>query len=304
LLSLSVFAVAACNADVVDDESGDTDSAVKADVAKVDLTTFTFTSRNAKLFAEVTKEMQVEIDSIAKIVKESNDAKPAEKRERLPPTFEETKAAVADILAGKATGVARKPVPASVKAALDSKSLTEVELYGLYYYTTPGYTWINPALRTKDPVKLQAVDATILAAASALNKLEGVKCEPIRSSNLPQAVYDQVLKTGTFKDNAFLSTTVGTIPDQYKAPPAAGSGFVGPLRFHFEAERCRSISWLSSVPDENEVLFSPGTEFKMKITKGEKPTATESRWKANCASLNETLFSYCLDKATETTKGN
>lgn len=129
--------------------------------------------------------------------------------------------------------------------------LNSHEVVGIYFYTTAAYEWLNKPLRANDSAALAKWDATIKVASSGLNKLPGFSCSVKRGTGLPPEVLDQLVEGASFREKAFMSTTLGRIP----------KAFVKPVEFKINSDHCKAISWASQYPNEKEVLFPPGSEF-------------------------------------------
>ncbi|MFZ9520615.1 MAG: ADP-ribosyltransferase [Silvanigrellaceae bacterium] len=128
------------------------------------------------------------------------------------------------------------------------------ELGALNYYTRMGYTPINNALRSGNQAELAALRPVIEAASSGLTKLsekafQGVVYRGISLSDELSAVY----KVGAnVTEKAFTSTTRN-----------AGERFAGNTIFQITSKSGRMIDEISEFKNEMEVLFPPGTVFKV-----------------------------------------
>ena len=138
----------------------------------------------------------------------------------------------------------------------DSNKLTDAELLALHQYKTSAYE-LNAALRSGNPVRIEALDAEIRATASALNRLPNYHGLVIRARgvNLNPTQLDHVLRTyepGTIvQEPSFTSTD--------KRPPGYGT-----IEYHIVSLRGKDISpMLGQDTGVQEVLFPPGSHFRV-----------------------------------------
>ena len=140
------------------------------------------------------------------------------------------------------------------------KKLTADDLIGLREYTANGYTKMNEGLRGSN-IELKKMAPVIKTAASGLNDLPPVKATVYRGANLtPERL--AVYKVGaTISERGFTSTTVNKAMVMGQA---AEQQFNKNSMFVIKSKGGgRDVSILSAFPDEKEVLFGPGTEFKV-----------------------------------------
>ncbi|MEN9528833.1 MAG: hypothetical protein RI932_706 [Pseudomonadota bacterium] len=134
------------------------------------------------------------------------------------------------------------------------KNLDMIEVAAINHYTRIGYGEINAALRAADPAKLARLQPVIEAASSGLSKMvaqsfvgtvyRGVSLKPDVS-----ALY----KVGSrVTERAFTSTTRN-----------AAEKFSGNTVFVITSKTGKMIEELSQFKGEAEVLFAPGTVFKV-----------------------------------------
>ncbi|MCU0696021.1 MAG: ADP-ribosyltransferase domain-containing protein [Myxococcaceae bacterium] len=147
----------------------------------------------------------------------------------------------------------QKNEPALKKVALD-------DLIGLREYTADGYKAMNEGLRGSRTA-LKATAPVVKTAASALNQLPEVKGTVYRGANLDAERLAKYKVGEVVTERGFTSTTVNkamvmgqTAEQQFNKNSmfvikSAGGG--------------RDVSILSQFPEEKEVLFGPGTEFKV-----------------------------------------
>lgn len=135
--------------------------------------------------------------------------------------------------------------------------LTEEDIEALANYTGDGYDDLNEALRngTLTPDQQARVDA-INAALAKLDEFDGN--ELFRGTDLPDDVLDDLLETGQFRDDGFMSSSTydgvaegfesGDNPTRITIQDPPPGGRVIPDEY-------------STNPGEYEVVFPPGTEF-------------------------------------------
>lgn len=132
--------------------------------------------------------------------------------------------------------------------------LDKTEIASINYYTGMGYGTINAALRKGDTIALKKFQPVIEAISSGLTKMSekaysGVVYRGVSLSNEVLALY----KPGSFiTEKAFTSTS-----------RAAAESFRGNTLFKILSNTGRQIDEISSFPGEAEVLFPPGTVFKV-----------------------------------------
>ena len=154
--------------------------------------------------------------------------------------------------------------------------LSKPEVVALYFYTTAAYEWLNGPLRAKDPARLAKWENTIKVTSSAINKLPSFECTVRRGTGLPPDVLSHLVAGADFREPAFLSTTQGTrVPKQ----------FVKAVEMKIHSNRCREISWASHYPNEKEVLFPPGSQFK--VTKRVDGGTCKAGVREHCIDLDE-----------------
>lgn len=130
--------------------------------------------------------------------------------------------------------------------------VTKDDLSAIAHYTGPGYQELNGALRS------DAMDASqharVEALKNALEKLPAYQGPVIRGTNLPPEVVAQYRPGEVITEDAFLSTTTN-------AAVAQSPTFAGNVEFRILSSSGRDISSFSVFPEEQEILFPPGTRF-------------------------------------------
>ena len=129
--------------------------------------------------------------------------------------------------------------------------LTPEQKAAIRDYSDSGYRRINGQLRAR------AVTARtrheINALISALKELPGFEGDVFRSAAIEGRLLRKYQRVGTvITERAFISTS--------RSPSKA---FSGNVRFYLISKRGKEIDQWSEYPDEEEVLFPPGTRFKV-----------------------------------------
>lgn len=159
------------------------------------------------------------------------------------------------------TGVAlARDIPEDLKALEGKGALTPSELDAIDFYTGPGYDALNSHLRG---LATDVADGTATRSeleeysrlvSRGLDKLPTYEGETLRGTNLPQSVLEQMDRTGTFSDPAFMSTSTSE-------DVAQGFRGNGNAMLHIEGNTGHDIASLSQYKNEAEVLFDKGTNF-------------------------------------------
>jgi hypothetical protein len=116
----------------------------------------------------------------------------------------------------------------------------------------PDYRQINQALRQQTPAELTRLEPYIKCASSGLNQLPQFIGTVYRGTTLDAAVSATYSKGSTVTERAFTSSSVGLLKE-----------FQGNTTFVISSRHGREISKLSVFPSEGEVLFVPGTRFRV-----------------------------------------
>ncbi|MEQ5840471.1 DUF6531 domain-containing protein [Paraburkholderia acidicola] len=137
--------------------------------------------------------------------------------------------------------------------ALD-KLLTDNEYLSIRGYTSNLYSEINPALRAGNPGEWSELTSQ---ASSGLTKMAdngyAYTGDVVRNLRLTDAQVDQLFPAGgVFQDKAFLSSTTDL-----------DGVFPGNVTMQIVSKTGVSISSMSEIPAESEVLFKPDTAFNV-----------------------------------------
>lgn len=133
------------------------------------------------------------------------------------------------------------------------KNIPTEDLMGLRFYTGADYTAMNGALRGKSMAELAKQEAKILTASSALAKMPAYKGTVYRQAELSAEKLARYEVGETIAEKAFMSTT-----------SSKTSKFAGNTEFVIKSKGGgKTIDMISNYQAEQEVLFAPGTEFKV-----------------------------------------
>lgn len=144
--------------------------------------------------------------------------------------------------------------PIALKAMKDN-NLTLTEAVSIFMYTTGDYSSINAQLRT-DHVSAD-VRAVSDQCISGMAKLPAHDDTVTRLVNLPPRIADQHQEGATIEYEAFTSTSM---------KPNGDETFNGNMFMLLEPKvgsSGKDVSVFSNLPDEQEVLFPPGTKFQV-----------------------------------------
>ena len=126
--------------------------------------------------------------------------------------------------------------------------LSDVEIYAVYFYTTSGYQMLNESLRLrKSDFEMKAFVQLIGSGLAKIQKYEGLV---IRGENVRPAKSEQ-MKVGS--EVLFPSFTSSS----------RVHGFTKSHTLNIRSHEGRYIAPISDLPGEEEVLFLPGTTFKV-----------------------------------------
>jgi hypothetical protein len=136
----------------------------------------------------------------------------------------------------------------------DSRKLSPGEAVAIYTYTSNDYTDINGlllGLKQPGPAEKAKIEIMIDQATKALAKLDNYAAGPTKRGEKDWPGADaQYKKDNEFTTKAFWSTGVGF-------------GFPGIWQITINGRTGKEIKPLSNYPKEAEVLFPPGTKFKV-----------------------------------------
>jgi hypothetical protein len=134
------------------------------------------------------------------------------------------------------------------------KNLDMVEVAAINHYTRIGYGEMNAALRAADSAKLTKLQPVIEAASSGLSKMvsKSFVGTVFRGTTLTSDVSAAYTVGVRVTEKAFTSTTRNAVQK-----------FSGNTLFVIKSRTGKMVDELSSFKSEAEVLFPPGTVFKV-----------------------------------------
>jgi hypothetical protein len=133
-------------------------------------------------------------------------------------------------------------------------SLSREELVAVYGYTTNFYTELNGAMRSLNDADVQRLLPFLKAATSGIHGLPNVSSELTRRMRSIPTFVDELLQPGNiFSDRAFGSSSMRQDLTQF------GSEYIITIRGQSGA----AVYDFSAFADEAEVLFAPGTRFRV-----------------------------------------
>lgn len=158
----------------------------------------------------------------------------------------------------------------AIKKQPKAPDLEPEEISAIEGYTSQDFGYLNPMLRNGGAKEVPSLvkgkkyqPADLLpylnCIVSGMNKLPAAKLKTVyRGTNLPKAVLDNYTVDAVVSDKAFLSTT-GDTAIAY----APMSGKASLHRFTIHHTSGKDVTALTLHPNETEILFLPGTAFKI-----------------------------------------
>lgn len=136
------------------------------------------------------------------------------------------------------------------------KGLTIEQAVSMYIYTQGAYSGINKELRGGAPGEfIQRLEKSV---TTGLEKLPPFTGPLYRIVSLPDTVDKNYQEGATVSDKAILSSTFNVDFDLFGGGTSHVLTIVGS-----EKSAGRDVSWLSESAHEKEVIFPPGTQFKV-----------------------------------------
>ncbi|WID41976.1 minor head protein [Pseudomonas phage ZQG1] len=186
-------------------------------------------------------------------------SRPASKpSEGLPPpprfTKEQRAASISSFGGGMSPGAHGKVNALQKKLGLEEVTLEEVS--AIKHYTGSAYRTLNDALRAdaySSNYRLQAFVETAQHGMMKMPKFQGLSS---RGMSLNDSALQNMLATyrkgAIVEDHAFISTSAGS-----------NAAFGGNVYMKIQGKTGVDISFFSNYPGEREVLFMPGTKFRI-----------------------------------------
>jgi hypothetical protein len=129
------------------------------------------------------------------------------------------------------------------------------ELVAVRHYTSEGYH-VNEALRARDTAGLRKYAPFIVAAKAGLSKLPEYAGTVYRGARIKEELLARYRSGEVVVEPAFTS-----------ASASPNSSYSGNAQFFINSRHGRDVSRLAWSPNEREVLFPPGTKFKVAYVK-------------------------------------
>lgn len=126
------------------------------------------------------------------------------------------------------------------------------ETASIIEYTSNSFTVLNGALRSKTAEQIAEHKVIIESAVDGLKKLPPFEGTSYRGTRLPLDMRNRLQVGDTFEDEAFLSTSSD-----------ARAAFDGNTTFTIQGKTGRSVESISEFSGEKEILFMPGTKFRI-----------------------------------------
>ncbi len=143
-----------------------------------------------------------------------------------------------------------------LRALVDEHGLTHEEVVAVYAYSRQDYADINAGLRGQDPEQLAAYRAQIAVTNSALAKLPAARGSVFRRVSAGDWL-DDYQEGAVVTEKAYTSTS-------NDFDTMLGHAGKGSVEFVMRSRTGRDITQLSGKGElENEVLFTPGTRFRV-----------------------------------------
>lgn len=126
------------------------------------------------------------------------------------------------------------------------------ELIAIYGYTEDDYKPINEALRSQDPARLREYAPQIEAMKAGLARLPDFAGVVFRRTWLGPVDLAHYRAGGTVTERGFTSATAATYLE-----------YSGNVHYVIRSRKGKDISRIANTASEKEVLFPPGTRFKV-----------------------------------------
>ncbi|HEU4613419.1 MAG TPA: ADP-ribosyltransferase domain-containing protein [Kofleriaceae bacterium] len=144
-------------------------------------------------------------------------------------------------------------VKANPEVAAVLARVPEAELVAILLYTSTHFVEMNKALRTADASKLDDVGDAIALASAGLEKMPVYQGWTYRGvDSLPAEVLAKYVPGQTVTEEAFTSSSY-----------AESGQYAGNVQFRIKSKDGRLVESLSRYDNEKEVLFKPGSKFKV-----------------------------------------
>ena len=185
------------------------------------------------------------------------------------------RAALAPMLASMVEAASRRVMTPDVQALCAQHGLTLVEAQSVSVYTMDGRSYggtredsvfyeFNLALRAGDSEQVQRWSAFAKLLCDALNKLPSVSRVVYRGLDQPLTQVSHLYVKGS---TVFFNSVTSTTTDKVATLQQFGKGADGRpgTLLRIAATDVKSIALFSAFPDENELVASPNSSFRVAI---------------------------------------
>jgi hypothetical protein len=131
-------------------------------------------------------------------------------------------------------------------------SLTPEEVAAMIGYTSSDYQLLNSALRAKNKAELLRLAPYIERANAGLSQLPNYVGVVYRGASPPASVVSQYVVGNVVEEAAYMSTSY-----------IKGANFPGNVQYAIMSKTGKKIDFLSMFKGEKEILFAPGSRFKV-----------------------------------------
>jgi ADP-ribosyltransferase exoenzyme len=130
--------------------------------------------------------------------------------------------------------------------------LTQEEVAAMIGYTSSDYQILNSALRAKNKTELLRLAPYIDRASGGLSRLPNYVGVVYRGASPPASVVSQYVVGNVVEEAAYMSTSY-----------IKGANFPGNVQYTILSKTGKQIDFLSMFKNEKEILFAPGSRFKV-----------------------------------------
>jgi hypothetical protein len=134
------------------------------------------------------------------------------------------------------------------------------EMIAIRGYAAEDYALLNKALRAQDAAELERLSGYIQKATSGLEKLPPYAGTVNRGASMTEDMVARYVPGQTVTEAGFTSTSA-----------KGGTPFKGNTNFIIKSKTGKDVSMISKFPKEKEILFPPGTQFKVNAVQKPAP---------------------------------
>ncbi len=153
---------------------------------------------------------------------------------------------------------------------VDESKYSHVEFAALKAFVSHSYD-LCAYMRNQRPPYEDVYETGILAICDYINRNKGVNPGKIlyRGTRLPNSIFEKVIQSGNYFDDAFLSTTDSlddakrfVVMDQHEDPEETHTMVLFSIVSHYTGVDISDLSVIHEI-DGKETIFNPGTVFKI-----------------------------------------